>query len=115
MAIATKRRRAFSFRGRDFIWDAHDEWHLRIASKDKRFSVRVPIFWPPWPPHGEWPDHAIPIYVAGPEFPGLAGKKDVWLVCREIAKHELGPTPGSVARVLEWSFSTEKQIEVLPP
>lgn len=97
------------------MWDANDEWHLRIASTDKRFAVRVPILWPPWPPHSEWPEHAIPIYVAGPEFPGLAGQKDVWLVCRDIAKHDVGPTPGSVARVLEWSFSNEKPIEVLRP
>lgn len=95
------------------MWDSNDEWNLRIASTDKRFAVRVPIVWPPFPPHNEWPDHSIPIYVAGPEFPGLDGKKDVWLVCRTLSKSDLGSTPGIVARILEWAFATDKEIEVL--
>jgi hypothetical protein len=115
VAIATTRRRPFSFRGRDFVWDANDEWHIRIASKDKLFAIRVPIVWPPFPPHSDWPAHAIPIYVAGPQFPGLDGKKDIWLVCRTISKFELGSTPGSVRKLLDWTFSDDKQIEILHP
>lgn len=114
MAIAGKRRRPFKFRARQFVWDANDEWTLRIASIDKRFSVSLPVALPPFEPWSSWPEDSIPVYVSGPEFPGLDGRKDVWLRCRTITKQELTTTPGCVARVLDWCFDPTKAIEVLP-
>jgi hypothetical protein len=114
MAIATKRRRPFTFRGRRFVWDANDEWTLRIASIDKQFSISLPVVFPPFEPWSAWPKNSIPVYVAGPEFPGLNGRKDVWLRCRTIGTEELRASPGCVARVLEWSFDSSKDIEILP-
>ena len=113
MAIATKRRRPFSFRGRQFVWDANDDWRLRIASADKQFSVSLPVIFPPFEPWGHWPQGSIPVYVSGPEFPGLNGRKDVWLRCATIGPRDIATTPGFVERVLEWCFDSNKAIEVL--
>ena len=113
MAINKKRRRPFVFRDRKFLWDANDEWTLRIASVDKKFSISLPAIFPPWPPYSDWPQDRIPIYVAGPEFPGLDGKKDVWIVCRRFGVEQITTTPGFVASLLEWCFDPTKQVELL--
>lgn len=113
MAIATKRRRPFTFRGRRFVWDANDEWMLRIASIDKQFSVSLPVVLPPFEPWSGWPKESIVVYVSGPEFPGLNGRKDVWLRCAAIGTQDLNTSPGCVARVLEWCFDSTKAIDVL--
>lgn len=111
MAIKTKRRRPFVFRGRSFVWDANDEWKLRIASTDKRFSVSLPVIWPPF--EARFPGDSVPVYVSGPEFPGLSGRKDVWLRCRSIARQDVATTPGFVRQILEWAFDPEKSIEIV--
>lgn len=101
------------FRGRAFVWDANDEWTLRIASVDKKFSVSLPVVWPPFEPWSAFPGDSIPVFVSGPEFPGLDGQKDVWLRCRSISKQDVGTTPGFVSRVLEWAFDPDKPTEIL--
>ena len=95
------------------MWDANDEWTVRIASTDKQFSVSLPVVFPPFEPWSRWPASSIPVYVSGPEFPGLDGRKDVWLRCDTIATHDISPTPGCVARILEWCFDPKKSIEIL--
>lgn len=113
VAIANKRRRPITFRGRQFVWDANDEWTLRIASADKRFSVRLPAVFPPFEPWSHGPTDSVAIYVSGPEFPGLNGRKDLWLRCEALGRSDVSPTPGCVARVLKWCFDAHKTIEIL--
>lgn len=95
------------------MWDANDEWALRIASSDKRFSVSLPVVFAPFRPWSEWPKDSIPVFVSGPEFPGLDGRKDVWLRCSAIGTQEVSTTPGFVERILEWCLDSTKSIEIL--
>ena len=93
------------------MWDANDEWRLRIASIDKKFSISLPVIWLPFDATPS--DKSIPVYVSGPEFPGLDGRKDVWLRCRSIEREEVETTPGFVGRILEWALDPDKSIEIL--
>lgn len=93
------------------MWDANDEWSLRIASVDKRFSVSLPVIFPPFGRATTWPADSVPIYVSGPEFPGLNGRKDVWVRCNALGKGEVSITPACVARVLEWCLNPDKDVE----
>lgn len=111
MSIARKRRRSLSFEGREFVWDANDEWMIRVASVDKSFSISVPAIFPPFEPWSEWPPDSIPIWVSGPEFPGLDRRKDVWIRCPTITPVQVATTPGFVAKLLGWCFSEAKQVE----
>ena len=115
MSIARKRRRPLTYQGREFVWDANDEWQLRVASVDKKFSISVPAVYPPFDPWSKWSKDSIPVWVSGPEFPGLGGRKDVWIRCPTISPDQVVTTPGFVARLLDWCFTETKQIELLDP
>jgi len=57
----------------------------------------------------------LPVLVSGPEFPGLDGQKDVWVRCPQFKKHDLGPTPGSVRKLVLWCLDPNKRVDVIGP
>lgn len=95
------------------MWHANDEWTLHVASVDKRFVVSIPIVFPPFPIWDAMAVDHVPVLVSGPEFPGLGGRKDVWVRCPVFKKGDLGSSPGSVRKLVEWCLDPEKQVEVI--
>ncbi len=98
MAIRTKRRAKFEFRGRQFVWWIDNDTFLRVASADKQFIVAYLLF---------DPDSVGPLLaVHGAEFPSDLRSEScpVWLVPPKFSADSMG---GHVADLLDWCFKTE--------
>jgi hypothetical protein len=108
MAIRTKKRRSFVFKGRDFVFYYDEPWSLHAASNDKQFAVILYLLFTPWDPQ---PVDCLPLKVIGKEFPMLTrdGQQDVFLRFprdRQVDYYK----PSGVRHLLEWCFSSDKEV-----
>lgn len=99
MGARRKGRCQITYAGRRYLWYIKDEWHLRIASEDKRFAVAY-----------QWPGEAGgAMLVSGPEFPGIPPtEKRPVRITPPCFKHKGLKT--LVRKIIRWSLREDHEI-----